>query len=91
MAGTIGVNELACNTIILSIETCTIMVTIGVSEAACAIIGNCIGAGNAPLAKRFFTIMAKFEVLVILIVRSIIFFARVQIAVFFTSESEKEI
>ena len=30
------------------------MVPLGLQEATCAIIGNCIGSNNVPLAKRYF-------------------------------------
>ena len=64
------------------------MVTLGISEAACAIIGNCIGAGTVPLAKRFFTIITKVEIVSILVVASIIFFLRTQISASYTREPE---
>ena len=88
LAGTLGVTELACNTVVFSIAAFFYMVTLGISEAACAIIGNCIGAGNVPLAKRFFTIITKVEIVAILVVASIIFFLRTQISASYTSEPE---
>ena len=39
------------------------MPIIGYSDAVCAIIGNCIGANNVHLAKRFFGMMTTINVM----------------------------
>ena len=88
LAGTLGVTELACNTIIYSISSFSFEVAVGIQLTSCALIGNCIGVGNVPLAKRFFTMISKVMVLVILIVASLIFFLRNQISAAYTRKPE---
>ena len=63
-----------------------IMMTLGIQEATCGIIGNCIGANNVPLAKRFFGIITKFTMSTILVMSLIIFFARESIIAFYTTD-----
>ena len=60
--------------------------TIGIQAATCSIIGNCIGAHNVMLAKRFFRIITKFTMATILTMSMIIFFAREQIVAVYTTE-----
>ena len=38
------------------------------SKGTCALIGNCIGSNNVPLAKRFFSLTAKFTMLLTIII-----------------------
>ena len=60
IAGTLGVTELACQIIIMNMAATLFMVPLGIQEATCGIIGNCIGANNVPLAKRFFNMINVF-------------------------------
>ena len=62
------------------------MVTLGIQEATCGIIGNCIGAHNVPLAKRFFGVITKFTMATILLMSLTILFAREQIVAFYTAD-----
>ena len=84
----LGVVPLASYTICVSVATSLMMITLGVQEATCGIIGNCIGAHNVPLAKRFFSVITKFTMATILIMSTIIFFARQQIVAFYTADEE---
>ena len=51
LAGILGVVQLDSMTINFSIMTVMYVFIIGVQEASSALIGNCIGANNIPLAK----------------------------------------
>ena len=67
IAGTIGVPEQAAQVMITSISHILFMVPLGVQEATCGIIGNCVGGNNVPLAVRFFHLIAKINVGIVLI------------------------
>ena len=55
LAGMIGVREQATYTIVVTALSTIFEVPLATGEASCALIGNCIGANNVKLAKRFFT------------------------------------
>ena len=60
VAGTLGVASLAAATILMSVNGTLFMIPLGIQEATCALIGNCIGANNVSLAKRFNALNSKF-------------------------------
>ena len=64
------------------------MVPLGIQEATCGIIGNCIGANNVPLAKRFFNMINVFTFICIAIMCITVGLARHQIAAIFTEDEE---
>ena len=60
----------------------------GVQEATCAIIGNCIGSNNVPLAKRFFSLITKVTVSLVIIIALSILLLRQAILDFYTDDIE---
>jgi len=88
LAGTIGVNELAAQTICFSIKATLFMVPLGIQEATCGIVGNCIGANNVKLAKQFFSIINKFSLFAVISLCTTLYFARESIVKFYTQEEE---
>ena len=49
-------------------------------------MGNCIGANNVPLAKRFFTVITKTSLAIFLIIGLFTIFARNQIVGLYTED-----
>ena len=88
LAGILGVVELASQTINFNMIALLFMIPLGIQEATCAIIGNCIGANNVPLAKRFFSMINKIITVAVLIISVVTFLAREQIAACFTGDPE---
>ena len=88
LAGVLGVNEIACQTVVFSIAALTAQVAIGLQEATCALIGNCIGANNIPLAKRFFSMITKVTLAIIMAFGLLLYFFRDQLAELFTDGDE---
>ena len=76
LAGVLGVVELASITVVNGIVCSLFMVPLGIQEATCGIIGNCIGSNNVPLAKRFFGIITKFTIIVVLVLCLTTYLAR---------------
>ena len=62
------------------------MVPLGIQEAVCGLVGNCIGANNVPLAKRFFTLTMKVTIALILLIVITTILARRQLAQVFTND-----
>ena len=87
-AGIIGVSELAAQTIITTLSAIIIQVPVGLAEGVCAVSGNCIGAGNVALAKRFVSLIAKVAVGIILAISSLLYLLSDGIAGIFTHEEE---
>ena len=88
VAGTLGVAELAAATIMHSMYTTLIMIPLGVQEATSALIGNCIGANNVTLAKRFNRMNSLFAVVVVVSMALFVGFARNEIPTWFTTDEE---
>ena len=86
MAGILGVMELSSQTIAFMVIIFLFMIPLGIQEATCGLIGNCIGANNVPLAKSFFSMTMKVALSVILLTAITTIFARNQIAGFFTDD-----
>ena len=51
-------------------------------------IGNCIGAQNVPLAKRFFKLISCVTEFVILLMAAMTFLSRDKIVAYFTDDEE---
>ena len=88
MSGIISIASLASLTICYCINIALIMVVVAFVEASSGIIGNCIGAQNVTLAKRFHSLITKAAILAILSECTILFFTRHGIVQIFTSDSE---
>ena len=88
MAGIIGVQALAANTIYVQIFATIFMIPLGIQEATCCIIGNCIGANNVPLAKRFFKLISTCALIIILLVSMTVLLTRTQIIEIFTADED---
>ena len=89
LAGTLGVNEIACQSVVFSIAAFTAQIAIGLQEATSALIGNCIGANNIPLAKRFFSMITKVTLAIIMALVLLLYFLRYQLAELFTDGEEQ--
>ena len=59
MAGSLGLAEQVAQVVVFQVGTVMVMVAWGISEVTAGIIGNCIGAQNVQLAKRFISLIAK--------------------------------
>ena len=88
MAGSLGVVELASITVVLSFRVFLFTFAQGIEEGTSAIIGNCIGANNVPLAKRFYWLIGVFTICMIAPLSLTTFFARDFIASYITNEEE---
>ena len=64
------------------------MTPLGIQEASCGIIGNCIGANNVDLASRFFYLITKVNFFIVLILSLTVLFGRYQIVAFFTEDED---
>ena len=76
LAGVLGVTELASYTVCTNVAVVNFMVPLGIQEATCGVVGNCIGADNVPLAKRFFSVITKFTISIVMALGLLTFFAR---------------
>ena len=88
IAGLISVNDQAVNTILLQLIAIMFMVPMGIQSAACAIIGEQIGANRVPLAQEYFKVMCNIVLLLLLLVQTLVFFGRESIVSVFTKDSE---
>ena len=61
---------------------------LGIQTATCAIIGNCIGTNNVPLAKRFFSMITKIAVSLIVTISLAIIYTRQAVIEFYTDDEE---
>ena len=84
IAGTLGVAEQGSQALCSIIGAVLFMAPVGVQEATCAIIGNCVGANNVPLAKHFFWLILKINSVLVLLISSLVFFGRYTLIKFFT-------
>ena len=67
------------------------MVPMGIQSAACAIIGEQIGANNVPLAKEYFSLMSYCTLVLLTIVQLFVYlFSESIISVFTTDEAVAE-
>ena len=82
-----GVAEQASMALITSIIALLTMIPLGVQEATCGVIGNCIGANKVNLARRFFSLILKINSFVVFTISVILIVARDQIIGFFTKDA----
>ena len=59
-------------------------------EATAAIIGNCIGANNVPLAIRFYKLSSWITVITVVILQLVILFGRNVIATYYLESREAQ-
>ena len=88
LSGLISVNDQAANTILLMLIAIMFMVPMGIQSAACAIIGEQIGANNVPLAKDYFWLMQKLTLVILLVIQAVFYFNRDAIVGIFTKDEE---
>ena len=62
-AGLIGVEELACQVVVITIIGFIFMLPLGISYAASALTGNYIGEGKIDLAKKFAQMTVFFNII----------------------------
>ena len=87
-SGILGVLDLAAQTIFIQVCATLFMVALGIQEATCGIMGNCIGANNVPLAKRFFTLIATFSMAIIISLSVTVLCLRIPIIEIFTHDED---
>jgi len=76
LSGILGVVEQGSQVITFNVCAQMFMVPLGMQEAACAIIGNEIGAGNVSLAKKYYKIVSMIAGGALLVISVACFFFR---------------
>ena len=71
---------------ITTIGAILFMAPLGIQEATTGVIGNCIGANNVPLAKRFFRMITLMNVFVTVLMSASVLFGRYRFVAFFTED-----
>lgn len=61
-------------------------VPMGTAEAACALIGYCLGSGNVALARRFYKLTAAIALCEVAILSSAMFLGSHYIAKFYSTD-----
>ena len=87
LAGLISVQDQAVNTILLQMIAVMFMVPQGIQSAACAIIGEQIGANRVPLAKSYFQIMSLSVISLLFMVQALVYFSKDAIVRVFTEDA----
>lgn len=88
LAGLINTEAQAAQTLISICVSVFFEVPLGTSEASCALIGNCIGANNVPLAKKFLRVTSLVAFFVVTSLAFVIFLARDQISALCATDNE---
>lgn len=86
LAGLISVTDQATNTILLMMIAVLFMVPMGIQSAACAIIGEQIGAGRVAVAKEYFRVMSLITLIMLAFVQLIFCAGRDKIINAFTTD-----
>ena len=86
LAGNIGVSELAALIICNNINIIMLQVPGGFQQASASIIGNSIGANNAPLAQKYFRMTSTFAFTCIFLMVLTLGLARDNIAWLYTED-----
>ena len=86
ISGIISIEAQAIQTIVTSGCAILFEVPLGYQEATCAVIGNCIGAGNVPLARRFMRLTTWVTLGTIFTLQLMIFFGKDAIAKFYSND-----
>ena len=76
IAGILGVKEQATQVILFNICAQVFMVPQGMQEAACAIIGNEIGANNVRLARRYYRVISTIAAVVTIAIALVLYIFR---------------
>ena len=92
LAGLISVEDQAANTILLMVISIMFMVPMGVQSAACAIVGEQIGANNVSLAKGYLRLMSIICFAFLVVIQLLVIFnADAIVSVFTQDEGVKEL
>ena len=75
-AGWISVNDQAVNAILVTLFAILFMVSQGAQSAACALIGEKIGANRVSHAQAYFKVIAGTTLIFILTISSIVYYYR---------------
>ena len=86
ISGIISIEAQAIQTIVTSGCAILFEVPLGYQEATCAVIGNCIGAGNVPLARRFMRLTTWVTLGTVFTLQLMIFFGKDAIAKFYSND-----
>ena len=85
ISGIMGPLEAASMTLITAYFPIPFMIMYGVCEGTITLLGNSIGANNIPLAKRFYYLIGKIVVVIVLTISVITMICRKQIVSAFTN------
>ena len=88
ISGLFGVADQATFVVVANIAAMIFMTPLGISEAACVIVGNSIGEKNASLAWRYFKLAIVITVTNATIIAIVLIGLREQVASIFTQEQE---
>ena len=86
LSGLISVTDQAVNTILLMIIAIMFMVPMGIQSAACAIIGEQIGANRVSVAKAYFKVMSWATLFLLFIIQITFYTFKHQIVAVFTTD-----
>lgn len=86
MSGFLGVEAQAVNVIALNIITIVFQIPYGIQQAACALIGQRIGAGDVQEAKALERILSTFATLVNCLELIVFYLIRDRMVLVFTSQ-----
>ena len=86
ISGLIGVADQATFVIIANLAAQIYMVPLGISEAACVIVGNSIGDHNSALAWRYFKLITAITIAYSILLCIVLIVLREQVASIFTAE-----
>ena len=86
LAGLISVTDQAVNTILLMLIAIMFMVPMGIQSAACAVIGEQIGAKRVDLARKYFNLMCLITTVLLIFVEAVFFFGKRHIVRIFTED-----
>jgi len=88
MAGYIDNDHLAAQVIIYNICFICFIIAYGISMAASTLVGNSIGAGNVPLAKKYAKIILIGSAFINFLVAGVLYLARVQVTMAYVAEHD---
>ena len=88
MAGNLGVAQQASQVILFTYNWLCYCIPQGMQQVACSLIGNCIGANNLTLGKRFLAMTVKINAVIMLFVGLFTLFAKKQIVSLCSEDAE---
>ena len=86
----ISVEAQAVQTTVTSVYALIYTIPASYQEATAAIIGNCIGANNVPLAERFYILSSLITAISVVFLQFVIFFGRNAIATYYLVSDEAQ-